>query len=219
MEKLLIFTNRLSLFNVDDEIKKKIVGIENISIETPIQKFENGVLLAVSALQDGEIFFIIDSMNQEEYDQLLTTRKHDQLLYILYHIKGGKFNIDFTSKKEFEFPEIGQHIKDTGSKYKEVIQILTDNNNDKKKRIIDLIFKSNYKLDSGLKFLHSCLVESTVPKNTKNLDGILELDTKCTKGKANGLTINSLIRILKKDYNEDNLISLRDGVLEKAGIK
>lgn len=219
MEKLLIFTNSLSIGNVDDEIEKKIVGIENISMEIPIQKFENGKLYPVCALQEGEIFFIIDSMTQKEYDEFLTTREHDHLLYILYHIKGGEFNIDFTANKKFVFPEIGQHIKDKGSKYREVTQILTDIQKDKKKRIIDLIFIRHYKLNVALEFLHSCLVESTVPKNTENLNGFLELETKCTKGKANGLTVNSLITNLKKDYKEDNLISLRDGILEMAGVK
>lgn len=219
MEKLLIFTNRLSLANVDDEIKKKIVGIENISKGTPIQKFVDKVLTPVNTLQEGEIFFVIDSMTQKEYDLLLKTRKQDQLLYILYHNKGGTFEIKFTANKEFEFPEIGQHIKDSGSKYKEVTQILTDNQNDKKRRIIDLIFKRHYKLNIALEFLHGCLVESTVPKNTKTLKGILELETKCTEGNANGKTVSFLFENLKTVYKKEHLISLRDGVLEMAGVK
>jgi len=221
MEKLLIFTNSLSIGNVDDEIEKKVVGIENISIKTPIQKFENGVLLPVSTLQEGEIFFVIDSMTREDYDKFLTTRKQDQLLYILYHIKGGKFNIDFTSKKEFEFPEIGQHIKDGGSKYREVTQILTDNQNDKKRRIIDLIFKRHNKLNVALEFLHECLVKK--PTGLSQLTDF-DTETRCITVEEDGKEVKKNLEELRKSLKENppddiaSFESLRNGVLKMAGV-
>lgn len=219
MEKILIFTNLNFIWKVDSEIESKIKGISNLRETNPIHKFENRELTSVKSLQDGEIFFLIDSMTQDQYNIYLNNREED-ILYILYHLNKvndiPQFKIKFD--KKFEHPIIGKHIKGVEGKYIAVIGILTGEEDDKKKRIIDLLFKNLDILNAALEFLHRCLVAK--PTNLSQLKDF-DKNKLCITGKAQGQNINGLWgKIKPKPLDDiDALEALRDGVLEMAEVK
>lgn len=222
MKKLLIFTNHISLRNVYDKFTEEILGVHIISIDYKIYSFIEGNLNPVNNLQDGDIFFIWDEMSQGDYNNLI--RGTNDKYFILYHDKKDGnvplFNIKFTN--HFEFALKGKHIQTSGTSYYEVLKILADDKENKKGRIIDLIFK--YKLNAALEFLHCCLVGKPQSLNILTDAGI-DVEEKYDSGERNGKPIKGLYNQLP-DYefgkNEkvyfDALKELRDAVLDQAGI-
>lgn len=223
MEKLLIFTNHVSLGIVYHEFTEKILKQIEISMCSPIYSFKDGNLTQVDNLQSGDIFLIWDEMSQDDYDGLINGGTIDKY-FILYHEKMNEnvslFNIEFTKHNEFALK--GQHISNSATPYYEVLEILSDDQENKKRRIIDLIFK--YKLNAALDFLHCCLKGK--PEELDILtDAGIDVEKKCDSGEMNGKTIKVLYNQLpeyefrnnEKDYFAA-LKKLRDAVLEQAGI-
>ena len=214
MDKVLIFTNSSSIYNVDNNFKREITG-EYIELNnnSGILLYSNNCFVRTTKLNSGEIFFLSDTLTPDNYNTFYNTKNQDDTIFELYHLNlnNGGFKLKLLSDDKKHV--IGQNIQSESGKYAIALKILLDNEDDKCKRIIDKIFKGNPKLETVLDFLHECWVKIpddreklTIAFSSKEIDSIEKLITKMKDSKSES-----------KEYFE-SFISLRDELLRLAGI-
>jgi len=176
MDKVLIITNKSKLENVNDA-HENFDGIDLLETN-PILicqeiREDKSTLEIAAKLQDGDIFFVSDSKETttpEKWNTFLKTRK-DENLYILHHTSGF-----VPAEKEDWIIQIkGKHTGHETDKYLPAITILSDNDPNKKERIIKEVFKSN--LETVLVFLHGCLEKKPEDADYEKLKAALEIST------------------------------------------
>ena len=219
-KKVLLLTNFGSWYNViPSSIQNKVDWNEKTypNKYNPIVKCVTNhgcstMLLPVDSLSAEGIYLVFDDISHTELDTLLheCEEKHD-LIFVLFHNGGSYKHQGAFSEWKHLFPIKGMHEEDEYS-YVPTFKILTDSENDKLNRIVNLVFMPLVIHD----FTEKCLVPSIKDK----LVNLPSYHILCEQGFK-----NELDAFLKKyescqstsEYAEDwdRLKDLLQGVSEK----
>jgi hypothetical protein len=194
---LIIITEYYSLENVN----------ENITTLNNFNDLKGHGTEEVIKLDEEEIIFVWDrdENNRSERDDWwnhFLQRKNDEVWYVIHHSKGIKPK---------EIPDSlkcknGVHTPND-LVYSKAINIILDNNNNKKERIIKAVFTDSDNINAALEFLHACL------------DGKDKADVAKLKHFSNFEQINALYDKLNNEPASaiyvEILKQLRDEVLKK----
>lgn len=181
MEKVIIFTNCDSLYNLN-EANTKISGADKLTEEnknilflyqSPATDGERPILKKVDTLQDGRIFFMYDDSDRDFFlSDIFKTLGDKDILYILYH--GGGNCRDFEQSSCLK-PYKGRHINND-LYYGVIMPILTRNKSDcEEDNIVNEVinvFKGKFQPDCILQFLYGCLEKKPDDADYKKLKNV-----------------------------------------------
>ena len=194
MDKVLILINLNKLWHINNA-DEKFEGIDSLFKEKILKYKQNEIgkpsLIKYSSLQDGDIFFILDTVTSEEFKNYCDSRnKEKDMIYVLHHTSGLR---DFP-QAEWIKTKLGMHTTEPEDFYFTVFEILTDETkSDKVQQIIELVFKS--KLEVALEFLLRCLDKK--PESYEKLKKV-------------GIKINTLPELVGNPPEDGYISSLRE---------
>ncbi len=209
MEKLLIFTNFVSLLIHEDD------GRRNNNKIHLIERYKFIALKNASSLEfeqanninEGIVFLIQDSVTDK--DIVLFLNNFDTTKIAILHHRNPGDNV----KNLFPYKIPSNHTPN--SLYDKALNILSDDQDNKFERLKGEVFPFNNKLNPALEFLHECLGGTPSDDTQKLTSAGFGLN----KNENDKPSINDLINKLSNggDYNAA-LREVRDALLLEAGI-
>lgn len=129
MNKVLIFTNKSSWIGISDEIRDRVEWKSYPNMTNPIMECVSGVYLVYDSIGINKLKDIFEACA-------------DDFFYILIHTKGHGKEV-FAPWRQFCYILKGKHENDNEDLYLPTFDILTDENDNKLRRIINSIFLNN----------------------------------------------------------------------------
>lgn len=167
----------------------------------------NPVNLSQQPITEEEgVFLVYDELydvNPTEFG-LLKEQCAGDTLYILAH-KNGVYPTEKFANWECKSYKEESHLPDSSNSYSKFFDVLTDSDDDKMNRIINLVFRPV--LDAALGLLHQCLANPSFDPSTSPLANTFPNNS--AAGKA-------LITYSKSGRDLRDLVDLRDELLKYA---